>query len=265
MMNETVFLGACPIIRPEGIYYDGRKVISLGVGDVGDLLAYRQEWEPFIAAHLALWRDLNDAFERNPMAQQCPPGIFGKMPTTTTTSVSDFCNALSLTRRKISDTDSGGILTQWNAWKDKSSADLVAGAPAMLAAQQNAVMRVGRDYWNQLRDIEKNFHLTPSSPPEVPSFSAQQELRARIEGAYITTKGVIQLVGYGVAEELGMAADVAQAVAQGLKDSAKALPDTARKIGIAAAVAVVVVAGALVVYYVPRRSPSPPAPELRRA
>ena len=37
-MNEAIFLGGCPIIRPEGIYYEGRKVIALagvGVGDVG--------------------------------------------------------------------------------------------------------------------------------------------------------------------------------------------------------------------------------------
>jgi len=32
MVNETVFLGGCPIIKPEGIYYDGRRVIRLGLG-----------------------------------------------------------------------------------------------------------------------------------------------------------------------------------------------------------------------------------------
>lgn len=260
MMHESVFLGGCPVIRPEGIYIEGRKVIALsgvGVGDAGDLLAYRQMWEPFIKAHLDLWRDLNDSFEQNPMAQQCPPGIFDKLPTTTSTSVSDFCNALSLTRRKISPTDPGGILMQWNAWKDKSAADIVAGASSMLLSQQNAVMRVGRDYANQLRDIEKNFHLSPVKLPDVPSFSTQQEIRARIEGAYITTKGVIQLIGYGVADELGMAADVYQATAQGLKDTAKELPNTFRWVWITAAVTAVVVGGGLILYYAPRRQPTP--------
>jgi hypothetical protein len=270
MMHENLFLGECPIIRPEGIYYGGRKVIALnpglqgvGVGDAGDLLAYRQMWEPFISAHLQIWRDLNDAFEQNPMAQQCPTGIFDKLPATTSTSVSDFCNALSLTRRKISPTDPGGILTQWNAWKDKSAADIVAGAPSMLAAQQNAVMRVGRDYANQLREIEKNFHLSPVKLPDVPSFSAQQELRARIEGAYITTKGVLQLIGYGVADELGMAADVTQAVAKGLKGAAEEVPNTFRWVWITATIAAVVVGGALIMYYVPHRS-TPTLPEPQR-
>jgi hypothetical protein len=31
MMNETVFLGGCPVIRPEGIYLNGRRVIRLGL------------------------------------------------------------------------------------------------------------------------------------------------------------------------------------------------------------------------------------------
>ena len=40
----------------ELVHYGGRPVMlaRLGVGDdtsVGDLLAYRQEWEPFIKAH----------------------------------------------------------------------------------------------------------------------------------------------------------------------------------------------------------------------
>lgn len=33
--NETVFLGGCPVIRPEGIYFDGQRVISLGLRGVG--------------------------------------------------------------------------------------------------------------------------------------------------------------------------------------------------------------------------------------
>lgn len=33
-MNENLFLGECPIVRPEGIYYGGRKVISLGLSAV---------------------------------------------------------------------------------------------------------------------------------------------------------------------------------------------------------------------------------------
>lgn len=37
MLNETLSFGGvgeCPIVRPEGIYYGGRKVISLGVGAI---------------------------------------------------------------------------------------------------------------------------------------------------------------------------------------------------------------------------------------
>jgi hypothetical protein len=34
-MNETVFLGGCPVIRPEGIYLNGHRVIRLGLQGVG--------------------------------------------------------------------------------------------------------------------------------------------------------------------------------------------------------------------------------------
>lgn len=262
-VNETAFLGACPVIRPEGIYLDGQRVISLGLqgfglGDVGDLLAYRQEWEPFIAAHLELWRNMGALLESIPDAQQCPPGIFSATPTT-----SAFCASLAITRIRTSATDPGGILTQWNQWKDKTSADITAGAATMLAWHQEVVMRVGNDYTKDLLQLSKLWNI-PVQLPDLPSFSLQQEIRARIEGAYITTKGVIQLIGYSAGELLGEASDLVQATSKGLTDSAKALPKALNWALIAGAVAVAVVGGALVVYYLPRR-PDPPRQALPTA
>lgn len=255
-MNETIFLGGCPVVRPEGIYLNGRRVIRLGLegvglGDAGDLLAYRQMWEPFIAAHLALWRDLNELLENNPTAQKCPPGIF------TAAQVKDdptgFCATLALTRIRVSASDPGGILTQWNSWKDKSSADIVAGASSMLESQQNTVMRVGNLYTRELLDLYKSWGLNIQLP-NVPSFSLQQEVRARIEGAYITTKGVIQLVGYSAGALLGEARDMADAAAKGLTDAAHDIPKTAHWVAVAAAVTAVIVGGGLIIYYMPRKS-----------
>lgn len=260
MMNETLFFGVgeCPIVRPEGIYYGGRKVISLGLrgvglGDVGDLLAYRQEWEPFIAAHLNLWRDLNARLEAVSDAKNCPPGIFtAAQVQTLSDTLRAFCSALALTRIRTSDTDPGGILTQWNAWKDKSAADMVAGAATFLQWHQNVVMRVGKDYAKDLLQIAQAWNI-PVQLPDVPSFSAQQELKARIEGAYVTAKGVVQLIGYSAGELLGEARDLTDAVAKGLTDGAKAIPKALNWALIVGAVAVAVVAGGLIIYYVPRQ------------
>ena len=259
-MNEMVFLGGCPVIKPEGIYVNGRRVIRLGLegtlGDVGDLLAYRQQWEPFIAAHLDLWRDLNGWLEARPDAAKCPPGIFdaSKIKDDTT----GLCATIALTRARLSATDTGsGILAQWNAWRDKSSADLVAGASAMLANHQDTVMRVGGPYTKELLDYHKAWKLEPPNLPPIPTFTAQQQLRARIEGAYITTKGVIQLIGYSASSLLGEARDIADATAKGLTDAAKELPNTFRNVAIAVAVTAVVVGGVLFIYYKPREaSPS---------
>lgn len=262
-MNEVVFLGGCPVVKPEGIYVNGRRVIRLGLegtlGDVGDLLAYRQEWEPFISAHLSMWRSMNEVLENNAVAKECPAGIFdaSQIPNIQNNpSLGSFCSALSLTRRRISDTDKGGgILPAWNAWKDKSSAEVLAGASTMLKDHQDVVMRVGGPYKSELANIASVWNI-PLQFPDLPSFSTQQAIRARIEGAYISTKGVIQLLGYSAGELLSEARDLADATAKGLTDTAKELPNTFRNVAIAVAVTAVVVGGVLIVFYKPR-GPSP--------
>jgi hypothetical protein len=196
---------------------------------------------------------LNGWFEANAAAAQCPAGV----PSTGLKNLDEFCAALVLTRMRIGNDPTGGILPQWNAWKDKSSADILAGASTMLSWHQEVVMRVGGQYKDELIDLARRWNLNPPELPNLPSFSTQQEIRARIEGAYISTKGVVQIIGYGIGEELGMAADTAQAIAKGLKDTATSLPNTAKWIGITVAVAAVVVGGALIVYYVPRRAALP--------
>lgn len=272
MMNEAVFLGGCPVIRPEGIYYEGRRVIRLGlqgnvgVGDVGDLLAYRQQWEPFIAAHLALWRDMNDRFENSPDVSRCPKGIFTVDQIQTQDTIwRSWCAALSLTRMMVSDTDPRGIVPRWNAWRNKSSAEIIAGAPQMLDWHQQVVMAVGGADKNRLVEIAKTWAIDIKLP-DLPAFTDQQEVRARIEGAYISTKGILQLIGYGVGETAVQVGTVAQATAEGLTTIAKEVPKLATPwtaIGITAVIAVV--GGALLVYYLPRRQPPPSQPSPSRA
>lgn len=241
-MNEMVFLGGAP-------------ARGFGLGDVGDLLAYRQEWEPFIAAHLGLWRYLNGLLESVPDAQKCPAGIFdaSQIKTLDTTSQA-FCASLDLTRIRIDDTNPGGILQQWNAWKDKSSADIVAGAADMLKWTQDTVLRVGGSYKDELLQIAKLWNIAVQLP-DVPSFSTQQEIAARIQGAYITTKGIIEILGYGAGEALDGATDAAQATAKGLTETAKGIQRTILNpwlwIGVTTVVALV--GAGLVVYYVPRK------------
>lgn len=244
-MNEQVFLG-------------GRRIAAfglrdVGVGDVGDLLAYRQEWEPFIFAHIALWQRVNELLESIPEAQRCPSGIFTASQIQNLDSTTQaFCASLDLSRIRTSATDPGGILDQWNAWKDKSSGEIVAGAATMLAWHQDVVMRVGGSYKDELLQIAQLWKIDITLP-DVPSFSTQQEIIARIEGAYITTKGVVQIIGYGVGETVMMAANATQAVAEGLVETAKKLPTAASSALKWVAVTAVIVAGGLVVYYHPRR------------
>lgn len=262
MLNETLSFGVseCPIVRPEGIYYGGRKVISLGLGDAGDLFAYRQEWEPFIKAHLDLWRDMNSRFESSPDVTKCPTGIFTDAQIKTTDPVwRSWCASLALTRMMTSSTDPNGILPRWNAWANKSSAEILAGAPDMLKWLQNVVLQVGGPDKDRLLEIGKAWGISVALP-DLPSFSTQQEIIARTEGAYTTTKGILQLLGYGLGDTIQAAGGLAQAAAQGLKDTAQALPKAINWALVVGAVAVAVVGGLLIVYYVPRRSPTAQLP-----
>jgi hypothetical protein len=246
-MNEALFFGAHRVV--------GFGAPSFALGDVGDLLAYRQEWEPFISAHLELWRDLNYRFENSPDVTKCPAGIFtdAQIPKDLDPVWKSWCASLALTRKMTSTTDPDSILPRWNAWKDKSSSQILTGASDMLKWHQDVVLSVGGPDKDRLVRIAKQWDIDIRLPP-LPTFSTQQEIIARIQGTYATTKGILQIIGYGYGESLATASDVAVATAEGLKDTARSLPSTMRTVAIVAAVAAVVVGGVLVVYYAPRPS-----------
>jgi hypothetical protein len=257
-MSEMIFLGGCPVIRPEGIYVNGRRVIRLGLegaiglGDVGDLLSYRQMWEPFIKAHLELWRDMNARFENSPDVRRCPAGIFKNSDIKDPDPVwRSWCASLALTRMMTSTTDQDGILPRWNAWANKTSAQMVTGAPDMLKWLQSVVLQVGNSDKDKLLSVAKAWGIDVTLPG-LPSFDLQRDLIARTEGAYITTKGVLQILGYGAGETLRSATDIAQATAQGLKETAQDIPRTTRWVAIAGVIVAVIVGGVLITYYVPR-------------
>lgn len=258
-MSEMIFLGGCPVIRPEGIYVNGRRVIRLGLegavglGDVGDLLAYRKMWEPFIAAHLELWRDMNRRFENSPDVRRCPAGIFKNADIKDPDPVwRSWCASLALTRMMTSSSDPDGILPRWNAWANKSSAEMVTGASEMLKWLQSVVLQVGNADKDKLLSVAKAWGIDVTLPG-LPSFDLQRDLIARTEGAFVTTKGLLQILGYGAGETLRGATNVAQATAEGLKETARDIPSTVRWVAVAGVIVAVIVGGVLITYYVPRQ------------
>lgn len=220
-----------------------------------DLLAYRQQWEPFIGAHLNLWRYLNSIFESVPAAKQCPAGVFTAASVQSLDAATQqFCASLALTRIRVSATDPGGILPQWNAWAGKSSAEILAGAASMLKWHQDVVLEVGGEYKDDLVKIAKLWNLSDDVElPPVPAFSVQQAIISRIEGDGLAAQGLLQIIGYSTGKVLTGAADTASAVAKGLRDTAKALPTVFGNpwtwVGMIGVVAIV--GGALVVHYLP--------------
>lgn len=254
MSMDVIRRGGHPVV---GFALGEAQFAALGDAWPGDLLAYRQEWEPFVAAHLALWRRMNTLFEGTAASKQCPTDIFTDAQIQSLSpALHSFCASLLLTRKYTSDTDPNGILTQWNAWQGKSSSEVLSGAASMLKWHQDVVARVGGPYKDELVQIARFWNLDLQLP-DLPSFSTQQSIIAQIEGAYIAAKGVLQVAGYGAGQTLVWAGTTTQAVAQGLTDTVKELP---KVVGVLEnpwvwlGVAAIVVGGVLLVY-VPRPRP----------
>jgi hypothetical protein len=249
-MNEVVFRG-------------GRAVMygRLGVGDFGDvwpsdLLAFRREWEPFVAAHIALWRYLNSLFESTPAGQKCPAGVDQSTLDTLDPNTKAFCSSLMLTRLRGGDnsqTKPPSISAMWDAWKDKSASDLLMGAATMLGQQQDVVKTVAGQYKDELLEIAK-FWKIDVKLPDVPTIDTQQQIIAKIEGTYLAAKGILQLAGYATGTTLQWTATQTAALTEGLTDTVKALPKAISSPWLWVGVTAVIVAigAGMVVYYVPR-------------
>lgn len=255
-------LSDCPVIRPEGIYVDGRRVIRfgmegappVGVEGVGDLLAYRQMWDPFVKAHFDLWQYIKELIESAPTAKKCPDGLFSPDQIQHLSGVEQsLCASLRLARMYTSNTDPYGIPRRWNAWTGATSADMLVNTRLILKDLQATVMAVGDSYKDELVRIARLWKIEVELP-DVPSFTLQQDIIARIEGAFTAAEGVLEIIGYGAGESLKMAGDTAEAVSEGLKETARAVPEAVRSplvwIGVTAVIAVV---GAGVLIYAPRK------------
>lgn len=239
----------------EQLCLGGQPVVGFA-DDVGpvDLFSYRRMWEPFVAAHLNLWRMLNENMEDMVGSQQCPPGIFAPdQIANMDTILRAHCAALDMTRIRISDTDPNGILTQWNLWQGSSSSQILAAADVMLKQQQDVVMNVAGPYKDQLLTIAKQLGIAIKLPP-TPAISTQQNVIAQLEGAYTTVKGILQVGGYAAGSTLMWAGDQTKAVTEGLTDTVKGAGEAAKSswTWIALGIGVAIVGAGVIIYYVPR-------------
>lgn len=256
-------LADCPVIRPEGIYVDGHRVIrfgmdgapSVGVDGVGDLFAYREMWDPFIRAHFELWQYMKGLLESAPTSKKCPEGLFAPDQIKHLSDVEQsFCASLRLARMYTSNTDPYGIPRRWNAWSGLSSADMLANAQLIVRDLQATVMAVGGPYKDELVRLARLWKIEIELP-DVPSFTTQQRIIANIEGAFTTAEGVLEIIGYGAGQSLEMAGDTADSVAESVRETAKAVPEAVRSpliwVGVTAVLAVV--GAGVLIYYAPRK------------
>jgi hypothetical protein len=251
MIHELVFLAGAPV--------RGFSEPGLALGPL-DLFKYREMWNPFIVAHAKLWLDVNQRIELDANTIQCPRGItvaqIQQMPDATRS----LCDGLVVSRKRIGDDPSDGILAQWNLFAGISSSEALQRASEILKWQQEVVDRVGNQYKDELLQLVKDWNLPPVTLPPLPSFGLQQQVRALIETAIVGTKGILQIGGYAVTGAVKFVANDAVAIADGLTDTIKVLPHIAETVSNPllwiAGLGFVTLAGAgLVMYYVPRASP----------
>jgi hypothetical protein len=273
MINETVFLGECPIIRPEGIYYGGRRVIALdptlGVSAppvvtwvtwynaasasdqskfdddsavlddtsttsdqkanyitvFGGSASEKAALTNYVATggRRALFATPPKDYGPNPIAVIKPAGPIEKTPDGSTLHPGTY------TYRDVSG-NSGGAFEQWVQANGKT-------VKRTVAQTQAAALPGGAAYYTDNVLVVYQDTLWPASLMGLPTWLPPGTDPIKYWGKVLPPAG---------------------------PDWGAIIPDpkTIHWLGIAAVVAVAVVGGALVVYYVPRRSP---APQLNRA
>lgn len=163
---------------------------------VGDVLAYRTLWDPYVMDSIRAINLCADSFDG--VAKNPPAGYSSQ-------ELSD--NATSY--RKVADL----FLQDWNQFAGKQPLEIVAESTIILNAQQDLVKRVGAMHTSAtmcsgLKDVK------------APSVDAQNEVLSRLEGLGIVTQGVLQLFTDSTTAGLQVIArDVVAPIAKGAATS----------------------------------------------
>jgi len=300
-MNETVFLGGCPVIKPEGIYLDGRRVIrldptvgtALGVGDVGctgiDLDAWkaanRVKLYPGQRIRWILARSIDDKMSLGDIREQVEGSAY-----TTASVFRKWFNYLGLQPGDLTETEAGnidnlkvlGIGSREDMITASRTPTLIDGkiAVAGLGIAQKAeempgpiLVRQPKIYvfvefiyrgtqssmpWPMYNDallarkwcpVDAQWGLSITLTQGQDAVNVPPETSLSNPSTYTPLPSTAAIVKK--ADELAAAAaDIAKKAAEPLSNALKW-----------AGVAAVVVAGGLVIYYLPRRTPSPEPPQ----
>jgi hypothetical protein len=263
MINETVFLGGCPVIRPgDGIYYEGRRVIRLGLAATPAVT-----WVSWYNSHA----DEQGSFDDAATALDDP--------STTPDQKQNYIDAFGGSDDQKSALENyvatGGRSKLFAAPAKNYGPNPIAVVKAsgpIEAAPGGSVLHPGTYTYSDVPRGEDGFEdWVQSNAKTVKRTVAQTSAAALPGGAEYYTDNV--LVVYqdtlwpssllGLPTWLPPGTDPikywGKVTPPARPDWPSLPPNTIPWIGAAVAATVVVVGGALIVYYLPRHSP-PPAP-----
>lgn len=189
----------------------GWRGLGSGLVTPGDVLAYRQLWDPYVKAVAAACVNCAAAWNAAAAGQSPNTPINTSQFATPPTPQTETLWAQS----QQGNYDS--IDAQWNAYAGSSDYEIVLGASEMLLFYQKTILQIGQYYVPQLQRDCPGIVL-----PEPPTSSAQAYVIGQIEGLGILAHGALQLLGIGAGgalETLGAAASTAKHVVDKAADA----------------------------------------------
>jgi hypothetical protein len=274
MTNETVFLGGCPVIQPEGIYLNGRRVIRLGLHGTG-VGAPTVTWVAWYNSHASE----QDSFDEAAKALDDP----STTPEQKQNYITFFGGSDDEKEALRNYVATGGRAALFakpaQNYGPKPIAVAKPSGPIEPApsGSGDVTLHPGTYTYSNVTSTGEGFDAwVQNNAKTVKNTVVQTSVSVLPGGASYYTDNLFVVYQdtlwpstlKGLPTWLPPGTDP---VKYWGKVTPPAPPDwgaikppqeTLKWIGIAAAVAVVLVGGALVVYYVPRRQPPPPAPAL---
>jgi hypothetical protein len=161
-----------------GLFRTTHRPVGLGLLGIvlpGDVLAYRNAWQPYVFASIAQMSLCAQAID-NILASDPQGGVY------------DIFRGEAQALHQAAD-GNGLILQWWNKFAGMTDDQIVAGAADILRGHQTTVIEV-----NRLRNVAIEFGCTQGWP-DPPSYFDQLRIIDRIEGLGILAKGELSIAG----------------------------------------------------------------------
>ncbi len=167
----------------------------------GDVLAFRQMWDPYVSAIYNAMLACSNAWSSAAAGSNTPTS--GSVINTAQFAVPPDATTLKLWASGMAQ-DAATLQTQWNYYQglvttSAGAAQFMSIAPDVLQFFQATVLHAGQYY---VPEIQKNCPGIGASIPAPPTFDVQSQVIGQIEGLQLIAKGALGFLGIGTSGAL---------------------------------------------------------------